>query len=420
MKARFLILPAIGLAIVAAAVTALLPENSSADVPTMVIHHEPFLQRVTAEGNLEAVTSTPLTVPITSGKRHKIAWLIEDGARVIEGEVIIRFDPTDFELDRDNGRDDQTMVDHRLTQAEVERNAKLKNLDRDAKLSKDEARNAREFKSTDTLVYSRIEIIESEIDTELAEQRAEHAEQSKTVQDKLTKTNLELLGIERKKAELKIRQAEDGLQSLQIVAPHDGIVIFERDWRGNIPRVGETVWPGRPVASIPQLDEMEAAVFVLEADAGGLAPEQPAKIMLEAHPGKSFTAKIKTVDPIAQRRIRWVPVQYFRVVLSIDETDNELMKPGQRVQAEIILAEEASAIAIPRQAVGTVEGRPMVYRLEDGAFEHVEVEIGASAIGKVVVTKGLADDDIIALRDPTLVIVGSTSPKRPLSLGGTS
>jgi len=417
---RLLILLAAMLAIVTAAVMALRPENSAVNVPTMEILHQPFLHRVTAEGNLEAVTSTPLTAPMSAGKRHKIAWLIEDGARVSEGDIVIRFDPTDFELDRDNGRDDQTMVDHRLGKAEVERNAKLKNLDRDAKLSKDEARNAREFKSTDTLVYSRIEIIESEIDTELAEERAKHAEHSKTVEDRLSRTSLELLEIERRKAELKIQQAEDGLQRLHVVAPHDGIVIFERDWRGNIPRVGETVWPGRPLASIPELDKMQAEVFVLEADAGGLAPGQDATIMLEAHPGITFSATIKSVDPIAQRRIRWVPVQYFRTVLSIDETNNTLMKPGQRVQTEIVIAELASAIAIPRQAVTTVDGKPMVFLLEDGTFHQVEVKIGASAVGKVVATEGLKDHDIIALRDPTAGAETSASPEQAPSLGGVS
>ncbi len=420
MKPKFLIIGAVFLIILTMAVLALITGDTSTDVPTLVVRHAPFAQRVTAEGTLEAVKSTSLTVPITASGAQKIAWLIKDGARVTQGDIVVRFDPTDLELDRDNGQDDQLMADHRLRKAEVERNAKLKNLDRDAKLSEQEASNARTFKNTDDLVYSRNEIIESEIDTELAEERAQHAELAKDIESRLSKTGLELLEINRQRASLKIRQAEDGLKSLQIVAPHDGIAIFERDWLGNLPQVGETVWSGRSLASIPELDEMEINIFVLEADAGGLAAGQRAEITLEAHPGRRYPARVKSVDPIAQRRVRWVPVQYFRAVLTLDETDPALMKPGQRIQGEIFIAEETSAIAIPRQAVSTIDGIATVHRLENGQFRKVAVKIGASALGKVVVTLGLQDDDIIALRDPGSGSGNKETAESSFAIGGAS
>lgn len=64
-----------------------------------------------------------------------------------------------------------------------------------------------------------------------------------------------LLVIERRKANLKIRQAEEILSSLEITAPHKCIVVFRKDWRGNLPQVGDMVWRGQSLAEIPALDE---------------------------------------------------------------------------------------------------------------------------------------------------------------------
>ena len=150
--------------------------------------------------------------------------------------------------------------------------------------------------------------------------------------------------------------------------------MLERDWRGNPVRVGDMVWPGRPLARIPDLDEMQAEVFVLEADAGDVASGQPTTVWLESHPDNPVTATVGSIDPMAGRRSRRSPVQYFRTVLALDETDTAVMKPGARVRAEITIADLADAITVPRQVVCSLDGEPVVYRW---------------------------DGDIVALRDPT-------------------
>lgn len=400
MKKTVLVAGAVVLAVTAGAALLLRSPSTTGNIPTLEIELTSFRQRVTAEGNLMAVESTPLTAPIRSRQPQRIAWMVDDGSRVKKGDVVIRFDPSDFEKDMQNGASDQRVADHRLHKATLERQAQQKNLNRDADLAVKELENARRFRTTDNAFASRMEIVESQIDTELAEHRTEHAEEAKTIQDELSGANIDLIEIERRKANLKIEQAQEGLESLQVTAPHDGIVILDRDWRGNTPKIGETVWPGRSLATLPLLGEMEAEVFVLEADAGGLEPGQKASMWLEAHPEHTFATEVQSVDPVAQRRIRWVPVQYFRVVLKLEKTDPKLMKPGHRVATEIMLADLEEAIAIPRQAVFEQDGQKVVFRRTQRRFEAVEVELGASALGRVVVGSGLEEGDVIALHDP--------------------
>ncbi len=389
------------------------------NVATITVHPGLFVQRVTAQGNLEAVHSIPLNAPMSGNRPFKIAWMVADGSHVSEGDIVVRFDPTDLEEEREESQTELNIVGLRLEKARVERETVIKNLERDAALAQEEAANVISFRNTDDQIYSRNEIIESEIDTELAEKRADHAEQAQDIENQLSLAGVELLEIEQHKVELKIKQADEGLESLLVIAPKAGIVTFERDWRGDIPHVGEQVWPGRPLASMPQMDAMQAVVYVLEADAGGLGAGQRAHVVLEAHPERSFSATIESVDPVAQPRIRWVPVQYFRTILTLEETLPGLMKPGGRVHAEILVAEEENVIAVPRQAVVNSDGVTTINRLDGRDFVPVEVTMGTSAGGRVVITSGLSDGDVIALRNPTEEKAASTPPGQRSSLGGS-
>lgn len=391
-------------AIVAMAVVAVsrLVGGPGPTVPTTTVKPASFRVRVTAEGNLAAVQSTPLTAPMKPQVPFTLAWLVDDGALVAEGDVIARFDASQLEKDREDGLSDQRISDHRIGSAETSREVNVGKLDRDVDVAHHELEVAREFQTTDHLVYSKIEIVEAQIDTELAETRAEHARESQGIQTELSDAEIELLSIERRKADIKVEQAVEGLAALEVRSPHAGIVMLERDWRGNPVRVGDPVWPGRPLARIPELTEMQAEVFVLEADAGDLAEGQAATVWLEADPGTSHQATVEKIDPMAGRRNRRVPVQYFRTVLALNETDTATMKPGTRVRAEIVIADLEDAVTLPRQAVCNVDGQPVVYRWTRGGFEPIVVELGPAAIGRVVIAVGLDAGDVIALRDPII------------------
>jgi multidrug efflux pump subunit AcrA (membrane-fusion protein) len=155
---------------------------------------------------------------------------------------------------------------------------------------------------------------------------------------------------------------------------------------------------------------MQAKIYVLEADAGGLEQGVSAEVFLEAHPSRSYQTKVKSVSALAQRRNRRSPVQYFEVILELDRTDTELMKPGQRVRAVLFLEDLEDVIAIPRQAViEERDGDKLVYRRKGRGFEPVEVELSATALGRVVISRGLDDGDVIALSDPT----GQTEQAEP-------
>jgi HlyD family secretion protein len=381
--------------------------DPTANIPTLLLEKREFLRRVTAEGGLKPANATPLLVPSTDFGPLKIGWLAQDGSAVKKGDVVVRFDPTDLERQLKDGRADLATADAKLKRERIQSDGNERQRETSAELARRERDATKAYGSKDEKIFSRNQIIESEIDDKLSEARVDHANGTREVEKRLSRSKVELIEVDRKKAQLVVKQATEGLQSLEVTAPHDGILVLDRDWRGEPPKVGEQAWPGDDIAEIPILAEMEAEVFVLEADGGGLAEGQKATVVIESQPIVEYAATVKTVDKLAKPRQRGVPVQYFAVTLKLERTDPAVMKPGQRVRGTLIL-DRNEAVVVPRQAVFEKEGKTVVYRLGATGFEPVAVELGSSSAGRVVVDKGLAAGDRIALRDPT-----RPAPKTP-------
>src|SRR5205085_5303361 len=146
----------------------------------------------------------------------KIAWIADDGALVKKNDVVVRFDPTDFQKDLLAGGDDRHTVGNKITKTTTLASTTRTNLKRDARQAQDELLAAKQFKFDDAEVFSRYQRIESEIDQTLAGNKKEHAENVLGVRDTLSKADRDLLTIEEKKAGLKIRNAQQGLHSLEL------------------------------------------------------------------------------------------------------------------------------------------------------------------------------------------------------------
>ncbi|HKQ60202.1 MAG TPA: HlyD family efflux transporter periplasmic adaptor subunit, partial [Candidatus Polarisedimenticolaceae bacterium] len=370
------------------------------DVPTWQVRSGEFKREIRTEGVLQAAQATLLGAPTEARGQLKIAWLAPDSSFVHQGDVVIRFDPSDWEKERSAGRYDRAAAESKMEQKNVRSEGSLRNLQRDADLAELELRYAKEFQSKDPLIFSRNDIVQSEIDQTLAGERRDFSQRTQKIQSELSRDELALLAIERRKAQLKIEQAERALGALEVRAPHDGIFVL-RDLWGRMPEVGAVVWRGNPLAEIPQPEVMEAKVYVLEADAGGLQPGAPATVRLDAHPDRLYAGKIKSVDALAQPKESWLPVQYFGVVLELETTDRERMKPGARLTATLVLEARSDVLTVPRGAVQQLEGKPVVYVRRSSGYEPAAVELGPSALGRVVVERGLAAGDVVALRDPT-------------------
>jgi multidrug efflux pump subunit AcrA (membrane-fusion protein) len=381
-------------------------------VPTITVEREDFERRVVADGYLEAAEATPVTAPQDSESPMKIAWIAEEGAIIAAGEVVVRFDPTEMQRQLQDSQGDLASA---LLLIEKEREAGASALikrDQAAAQAQREIESAKSFSIVDDGTYARHELIDAQIDVELAQAKVAHARAVKRVERAASQSRVALLEITRRQAESEVQRAKDALTRLEVKAPNAGILVLERDWRGQTHGIGDTVWPGQKLAELPLVSSMQAALFVLEADAGDLEEGLRAEAVIEAHPDKTYPVQVKRIDALAQPRHHDVPVQYFEIVLGFEATDAQTMKVGQRVRATLFI-EQPQALVVPRQGVFEDDGHYFVYRavdpsessvessVESSGFERVDVELGPSSAGRVVIESGIDAGDQIALRDPS-------------------
>jgi multidrug efflux pump subunit AcrA (membrane-fusion protein) len=391
-----------------------------ATVPTLVVKKGPLGRFVRAEGVLKAVEATPVRVP-GNDVSLKVGWMIEDGTAVKAGDVVVRLDPTQTVKSLADGRAERATADRHGEKDQAESGALVANLGRDAEQARRERTTAETFQSRDPELFSRHEIIEADIDVGLATQKEHHAVSSRRERQGLATTSGQLVALEGRKAQLKIDRAERELAALELKAPHDGIVVLKKNGRGDLPQVGQVVWSGQTLAEIPDLTKLEAEIWVLEADAGGLAPGRTATVSLEAHGGTPLAATVKSVDSLARPRLRNVPIQYFGAVLSLSATEPSRMKPGERVAATLDLGGEKDALVVPRNAIFERGGKTVVYRRARGEFTPVSVTLGTAALGRVAIATGLSEGDVVALVDPEARPATTPSPAAPVSpVGGVS
>jgi RND family efflux transporter MFP subunit len=369
-------------------------------VPLLTVSLETFVREVDVEGFLRASTSTPVAAPPSPMGALKLVWIIDDGSPVEAGQLVARFDESAIARELLEGRIALSVSDRKIEQREVRKESGLAAVEGDRRLAALELEFARRFGQKDPEIFSRVDILESRIDERLASEKLRNADGREETEVKLAESEVALLSIEKEVAAKKAARARQALEALEVKAPHDGILVLVRDWRGFVAKPGDTTYSGEPIAEIPGVDGIEATVFVLEADAGGLKEGSRAEVRVEGRGGDPMAARVRRVDRMPKPRLRGDPLQYFAATLEIEKEAG--LKPGQRVTAKLTLDEIEEALVVPRQAVFEENGSAFVYRSHEGRFEKAPVRLGPPSLGRIVIESGLSEGDVVAARDPEL------------------
>lgn len=112
--------------------------------------------------------------------------------------------------------------------------------------------------------------------------------------------------------------------------------------------------------------------------------------VVEAPGGENLTAVVRSVTPGLDAMSRAATV----VLTLTDGLDG--LAPGQSVRARITPRAAGGEIAVPDEAVQTVEGREVVFVRTPGGFQARRVSTGARSGGRIVVLAGLRPGEMIA------------------------
>lgn len=160
--------------------------------------------------------------------------------------------------------------------------------------------------------------------------------------------------------------------------------------------LGSYVAAGDELYRVVNPNGLQIEVAIPSEDAGRVAPGDEAVIELE---GREIGARVRSVTPALDPESRSATA-----VLSLRGAVPGL-QPGTFVQARIRTSGEsdASAIAVPEDAVQTVGGKDVVFVRTTAGFRAQPVQTGQRSAGRVTIVAGLREGQQIATTNAFLL-----------------
>ena len=184
---------------------------------------------------------------------------------------------------------------------------------------------------------------ESKVDLESAETKLKVQEATVDLHKASDTAKIASVTRQRDKAQSEVDLAKERLGQMEMKAPLDGVVIYQMNssqgWMNRQPfKVGDHIWPGAPLAVIPDLSTIRMEGRLDEVDRGRVAAGAEARVHVDALPEKTLAAKVASVTPLTQVTFgEWPPIRSFHVYAEIESPD-ERLRPDMNGSMDVITA----------------------------------------------------------------------------------
>ena len=378
-------------------------EEPEQQVMTVNVNQTELSIQVPAKGEVIAAKSTVMSVPPGARGPQTVAWLIPENTQVKKGDVIARFDGETFTTQRDSTQLDLNTANLETAQKSKQIDSEKADINSDTVVVDKEIVFSDKFNIDDLTVYSKNEIIEA------LDNRLYLSAQKDFLSWKLdnfsysSSSEMELMELKAQQYQTKLSQYEMALTKLEVLAPHDGLLIYEKNWRGEKPRLGQSLWPGSKLAKLPDLTNLQAKIFVLESEAGSVNVGDSAEVRIDSAPQVVFKGVVSKKHNIAKTIKSGNPVKYFEVTVDIENPDLSLVKPGNKLSAVVNGASKDKVLTVPLQSVFSDDSGSYVYVKNGAQMEKRTVELGLKTFAQVQVVQGVELGEQVALFKPSVL-----------------
>jgi RND family efflux transporter MFP subunit len=294
-----------------------------------------------------------------------VARLVDVGVHVRRGQVLMRLDPAQQQLQLTASSANVDAAANRVVQLRVD-------------VQRTQALLARQFASQAELDQQKLALAEAESQLDAARARR----QIDVVQRGYT----------------------------ELVADCDGVVSAVSA------EAGQVVSPGQPVVTLAADGEREVLVSVAESRIDELKGARTLQVSLWAKPGKTYRGVLRELAVDADRVGRT-----YAARIAVPDADAEL-RLGMTASVHTPDVQGTQAIRLPLTAVLDRDGKPVVW-LVDTASSRVSrrgVTLGAAQHDSVAITAGLAGGETVVTHGVHLLVDGQavrTIDDRPLQPG---
>lgn len=316
---------------------------------------------------------------------------VNEGERVKPGELLIEMDDTDAQAKLASAiaalRAAQAVYGAMLKGGTQEERINLSSDIQRTQTERDQAQH-------DVAALKKLQLTGAASANEVAaaEQRLQSANASlQTLQERKTE-RYDSGDIARAKAtfdeaEANYAAAQALLNQANVRAPFAGTVY-------SIPvSKSEYVQQGAELLEMADLKKMQVRGYFDEPEIGKLSAGQAITIEWDARPGRTWHGHVVRVPSTI---ITYGTRNVGEVLITIDDADESLL-PNTNVRVTVVVANEGSALNIPREALHTDRGKSYVFRVVNGKLRRTPVVTGNLNLTQVEILSGLKEGDEVAL-----------------------
>jgi RND family efflux transporter MFP subunit len=315
----------------------------STTVSTALVARRDLVLPVKAEGRVRARHTSEIRFE-RAGRIDRVYVL--EGQRVRKGQVLVRLDDRELRLSLEEATSHYLQG---LGQLAVEEDRERQSNDAERTLQQQRDELERRERAGEISRQERLDL-ELELGMEAVRDGAYRRE--------LLEVRSGIAAARADTARLRIE-----LERTEVRAPFSGVI------SGLELNPGENVQVGQAVCRLVDDVNVEAAVGVLESDLAVVAVGKPALLEVPAL-GQSIPLQVDVVDPEVS-----VDSRTCRVLLRLSSKEQRV-KPGMFVRAAIAGEVFPDRLVVPREAIVTRDGRPVLFKVEEDRAKWVYVQLG--------------------------------------------
>ena len=367
-------------------------------LPSYTVERKAYEDVLVMEGHTESVNSVNIHCP--PNVDGTIVSIVDNGTYVKEGDVVCviedanvanNYDRLELDLESAYADMEKLRASQRLDSALLE--AQVKNVEAEAMLAG--------FDSLQMIYMSPTDRITKELQLERA--AIERARLLKKVESTRVMQEIDVMRMEKHIAWVKrnLDAERKKMESLIIRSPKDGLAVRARrwPWSDETWTIGDNVWNGRIVVTLPDFDDMKIILYAQETEYKRLQMGDSVMYTFDAMPENRGWGRITKLASVGQTRINGSQVKTFEIEASVDSLLAPV-EPGLSARCHIYIKHIPDTIVVPTISVFDKDSLKVVYVQKGRKYEEREVTPGLSSPKMTIITDGLREGEHISLIKP--------------------
>jgi RND family efflux transporter MFP subunit len=196
-----------------------------------------------------------------------------------------------------------------------------------------------------------------------------------------------------------VAEAERKIAACTVVARAPGLAVhselFDKAGERRKIRVGDAVWGGTTIVTLPDLSRLHVEGRVPESEIHLLAPGQKVRVRLDAFPDAPLTGVLRHIGSLGASEKN--ETRSFPVSVALDQTDARF-RPGMIARATIAGENVLNALLLPIEAVRTDEQGPYAVVVSAlGSTSVRRLKTGRSTSQWIEIRGGLDAGDVVRI-----------------------